>query len=385
MSAPSSATLAELNSPETVRPEVMAFKPYVAGLSIDEIKERYGLDSVIKLASNENPLGTSPLVQNTLHHKAGMAFRYAQAGNPRLVQAIANFHAVSPEQIVVGNGSDEIIDLLIRVRAAPQKHNIVAFRPCFSIYTLQSQLCGVEFRQVPLQENFHFDWESFLAATDDQTAIAFVTTPDNPSGWCPPVAELEYVAKALPPSCLFVIDEAYMDFCENEAEHSLLSRLAEFPNVAILRTFSKSRGLAGLRLGYGILPPTLADYVRRVRLPFSVNILAEEAGLAALADATFHAETLRVTREGREYLTNELTALGCYVLPSSANFIMLKPPVDSAWLFEALLSRGLIIRPLKSYDLADYVRISIGNMEENKILIATCADLFANAYYAQKN
>lgn len=355
--------------PDSVCPQVADFKPYVAGLSIDEIRDRYGLASIIKLASNENPLGTSPMVQQTLRAKADMAFRYAQSGNPRLVKGIAEHYGLDASRIVVGNGSDEIIDLLIRVRCVSGVHNIVAFNPCFSIYKTQSRFADIEFRQVSLKPNFHFDWDAFLAACDENTAIAFVTTPDNPSGWCPSGAELEKVAKALPTSCLFVIDEAYMDFCDSEEAHSLFNRLDEFPNIAILRTFSKSFGLAGLRLGYGVFPPKLADYIQRVRLPFSVNILAEEAGLAALQDRVFHAETLRVTNEGRAFLSKELEVLGCEVLPSMANFIMFKPPVDTPWLCEELLRRGVIIRSLKSYGMPEYARVSIGDRNENSIFL----------------
>lgn len=372
-------TAPSMSRPDDVRPEVLDFKPYVPGLSIDEIRDRFGLADVVKLASNENPLGTSPVVQRTLKTKADLAFRYAQSGNPRLTRAIAAHHGVAPERVVAGNGSDEIIDLLIRVRATPGKHNIVAFRPCFSIYELQAKFCGLEFRQADLRPDFTFDWDAFLAATDENTAIAFVTTPDNPSGWCPPVSELEHVARTLPPSCLFVIDEAYMDFCGDEAAHSLLSRLDAFPNIAVLRTFSKSFGLAGLRLGYGILPERLADYLHRVRLPFSVNILAEEAGLAALEDTVFRSETLRVTAEGRAYIAEGLKALGCDVLPSWANFIMFRPPTDATDLFEALLRRGIIIRPLKSYGLPQHLRVSVGNADENRRFIEACKEILPHA------
>ncbi|MDR3042907.1 MAG: histidinol-phosphate transaminase [Desulfovibrio sp.] len=376
-----------LASPSAVRPEVCGFKPYTPGLSIDEIRDRYGLAHVIKLASNENPLGTSPVVQHALRHKADLAFRYAQSGNPRLTAAIAAHHGVPAERVVAGNGSDEVIDLIVRVRAVPGVHNVVAFNPCFSIYELQTRLAGVEFRQAPLAADFSFDWDGLLALVDDATAVVFVTTPDNPSGFCPPVADLERLARALPPGCLLVVDEAYMDFCEDEAAHSLLSRIDEFPNLAVLRTFSKSFGLAGLRLGYGILPVQLADYLRRVRLPFSVNILAEEAGLAALADDVFRTETLRVTSEGRAALTAGLTALGCHVYPSKANFVMFRPAPSSpssssggaAHLFEELLRRGIIIRPLKSYGLPDLLRVSVGSPDENAAFLKAAGEIMAHA------
>lgn len=355
---------------EKVRPEILDFSAYSPGLSIDEIQQRYGLNSVIKLASNENPLGVSPLVQKTIANRADLVFRYAQSGNPRLVSHIARFFDIPEETVVTGNGSDEVIDLLIRVKAKPDTDNIVAFDPCFSMYKVQAKLCGVEFRQAKLNEDFSFDWDAYLDLVDENTAIAFATTPDNPSGYCPPVTELIDVARKLPEQCLFVVDEAYMDFTGDAEAHSMLPRLAEFPNVCVLRTFSKSMGLAGLRLGFGAMHPALAQYLRSVRPPFSVNILAEHAGIAALTDTTFYNETMRVTAEGREHLNTELAALGCRVYPSKANFIMFEAPVDGAMLHEELLKRGIILRPLnKGYNLPRHMRVSIGTKHENTAFI----------------
>ena len=203
-------------------------------------------------------------------------------------------------------------------------------------------------------------------------------TPDNPSGYTPPVAELETLAKALPDTCLLVLDEAYMDFTDDEADYSLAKRLDEFPNVIISRTFSKSFGMAGLRLGYAIVPEELADHYWRVRLPFSVNLMAEEAGITALQDVAFHDETVRVVREGRAWLTGELTKLGCRVFPSQSNFLMFELPADgpnAASLFEDLLRRGIILRPLTSYGLPRNLRVSVGTAEENTMLINAMREL----------
>jgi histidinol-phosphate aminotransferase len=364
-----------------VRPEVEGFEAYTPGLTIDEIKARYGLDSVIKMASNENPLGTSPVVRQVLCDKAGLAFRYAQAGTPRLAAAIGAHHGLPAGRVVVGNGSDEIIDLLVRVKARPGHDNIIAFKPCFAMYKIQARLCGVEFRQAPLGPGFSFDPDALLALADGNTAICFVTTPDNPSGYAPPVAMLERLARELPPQCLLVLDEAYMDFVECEREHSLLPRLEEFPNVAVLRTFSKLYGLAGLRLGYGLLPEWLADYCLRVKPPFSVNILAEEAGLAALRDGDFIRATREAVLRGREYLARELGALGCRVWPSQANFFIMDLPggaaLDAGGVFEALLARGIILRPLASYGMAASLRVSVGNAQENAALVRALAEVLA--------
>ncbi len=358
-----------------VRPEMEGFKPYSPGLSIDEIKKRYGLSRVIKMASNENPLGTSPVVQARLASTGPLAFRYAQAGSPALSEALAGHLGVPASCVVAGNGSDEIIDLLLRVVARPGIDNVVAFRPCFSIYDVQSRLCGVEFRQAPLAADFSFPFDALLSLADENTALVFVTNPDNPSGHACPASALVELAAKLPPRALLVVDEAYVDFAEPLDTFTMLPYFETIPNLVILRTFSKMYGLAGLRLGYGVMPEWLADLLLRVKLPFSVNILAEQAGLAALEDGMFVAETLRVVREGREALTRALTNLGCTVWPSQANFLMFGPPMDARTLFEELLRKGVIIRPLASYGMPGKLRVSIGNEDENREFLAKTAEV----------
>jgi histidinol-phosphate aminotransferase len=359
-----------------LRPEVLSFTPYSPGLSIEEIKERYNLSQVVKLASNENPLGASPVVQQRIKLHAGMVFRYPQSGNPRLVSALAARLGVGAERVVVGNGSDELIDLILRVRVRPEEE-VLAFEPCFSMYKLQSRLCGVGFRQVPLDRDFGFPWSALLEAANERTAVVFVTSPDNPSGRAATADELAHLARSLPRHCLLVVDEAYIDFATPQEEYSLLPRLRAgehgLENVVLLRTFSKMFGLAGLRLGYGVFPDWLADYLWRVRMPFSVNILAEEAGLAALEDQAFYQASLDTVMRGRELLTRELTRLGCAVTPSKANFLLFRLPEDSGLdpnsVFEALLRRGVIIRPLKSYNLPEHLRVSVGNAQENGLFL----------------
>ncbi len=358
-----------------VRPEMEGFKPYSPGLSIDEIKKKYGLARVIKMASNENPLGVSPVVRERLERTSALAFRYAQAGTPALIEALATHLGVPRDCLVAGNGSDEIIDLLVRVVARPGVDNVVAFDPCFSIYDVQSRLCGVEFRQTRLNADFSFPFEKLLALTDENTALVFVTNPDNPSGHACPAADLVALAAKLPPRTLLVVDEAYIDFADPLDQFTMLPQFGRIPNLVILRTFSKMYGLAGLRLGYGVMPAWLADLLLRVKLPFSVNILAEQAGLAALDDDIFLAETLRVVREGRDLLTRELTALGCEVRLSQANFLMFTPPMDAWALFEALLANGVIIRPLKSYGMPEKLRVSIGSPDENHEFLTKTAEV----------
>jgi histidinol-phosphate aminotransferase len=363
---------------DRVREEVREFTPYSPGLSMEEIKERYGLARVIKMASNENPLGASPLVKRVLARKADTVFRYPRSGNPALVAALAAAHGVAPGQVVAGNGSDEIIDLLVRVLARPGRDNVVAFAPCFSIYVQQTRLCGVTLRQVPLSPDFAFDLPALARAADEETALVFVTNPDNPSGHAVPAADLVRLARDLPPRAMLVVDEAYVDFAEPEAAYSMMSRVGEIDNLVVLRTFSKLYGLAGLRLGFGAMPEWLADYLLRVRLPFSVNLLAEAAGLAALEDRPFLRASRDTVLRGRAALARDLAGLGCQVYPSQANFLMFTPPRPAAEVFEALLARGIIIRALRSYGLPDKLRVSIGNDEENALFLSAIGEVLGH-------
>ncbi len=358
-----------------VRPEIRALEPYVPGRSIDEIREEYGLENVIKMASNENPLGVSNFVKNALGRHADTVFRYPAGGNPRLVRALAAHWHMPASRIVAGNGSDEIIDMLVRMLATPGRDNVVCFEPCFSLYPMQSRIQGVEIRREPVNADFSFDLDRLAARVDERTRLVFITTPDNPSGYCPRPEAVKALAGRLPGDCLLVIDEAYMDFApdenETEADWSLFAR-GELPaNAGVIRTFSKSYGLAGLRIGVGVLPEELAGYYWRARLPFSVNILAEEAVLAALEDTGFRDLTLATVREGRRVLAEGLAAMGCTVWPSRANFIMFQPPAacPAPELNEQLLRRGIIVRPLKSYGNPDKIRVSVGSPSENRVFL----------------
>ncbi|MDO5536181.1 MAG: histidinol-phosphate transaminase [Desulfovibrionaceae bacterium] len=360
---------------DVVRPEIRALEPYVPGRSIDEIRQQYGLERVIKMASNENPLGVSNFVKEALGRHADTVFRYPAGGNPRLVQALARHWNVPAERIAVGNGSDEIIDMLVRMLCTPGRDNVVCFEPCFSLYPLQSLIQGVELRREPVNADFSFDFDKLLSHVDENTRLVFVTTPDNPSGFCPRPDAVKALAERLPEKCLLVIDEAYIDFApedgETEADWSLFTRGDLPANACVIRTFSKSYGLAGLRIGVGYLPEELAGYYWRARLPFSVNILAEEAVLAALQDTGFRRCTLETVLEGRRLLTAELAAMGCKVWPSRANFVMFLPPerCPAKKLYQSLLARGIIVRALASYSLPDYIRVSVGNREENRLFL----------------
>lgn len=370
---------------------IKSLTPYVPGLSIEEIRAKYNLPQIIKLASNENPLGASPLVQETIKQYASAAFRYPQSGNPELAAAIAEKHNVKPENILIGNGSDEIIDLLIRIFASEKNSEILCFQPSFSIYPIQAAINGNKVITAPLKKSFAFDFDGLLARANHQTSIVFITTPDNPSGYCPGMHEVADFSERLfrlAPNAILVVDEAYMDFVEDEKSTSLLANGFLPDNIAFLRTFSKSYGMAGLRLGYGIISEKLANYFWRTRLPFSVNVLAERAGLAALNDEAFRKTTLKTVKEGRTFLATNLKRLGCRVWPSAANFIMFRLPAESLSAqecHERLLQKGIIIRQLTSYGLPENLRVSIGNKEENEIFLSALEQIISNQQKKPQN
>lgn len=360
---------------------IKSFEPYVAGLSIDEIKEKYQLDHVIKMASNENPFGSSKLAKESMVLNVGNAFRYPQAGNPKLVKALANYYQkkypfISEKQIFVGNGSDEIIDLLFRTLTVPGKHNAVMFKPCFGLYSTQAKVQNCEIRTCPLRDDFSFDFQGLRALVDENTALCFVTSPDNPSGRLADRNELLAFARSLPKTCLLVVDEAYIEFAGCEEDCSIIGEWASFENVAIMRTFSKVYGLAGMRIGYIFVPEIVADYLWRIRLPFSINILAQDAAVSALDDEEFKQKTIAHTMTERANMAKALQELGCKVYPSHSNFIMFKPAVLSAKeVCQKLLERGIIVRALASYSLPHLVRVSIGTVEENMQFLTAMREL----------
>ncbi|RWU02233.1 histidinol-phosphate transaminase [Pseudodesulfovibrio sp. S3] len=358
-----------------VRPEIYDFAPYVPGLTIEQIQKQYGLSSVIKLASNENPLGTSPLVQKAISSNAQRAFRYPENHSPRLVEAIAKHAEVSKDCVLVGNGSDEIIDMLFRMMGTPGRSNVVCYEHSFAMYRMCAKLCGLEYREVPRGEGFDLPLDAMAEAADENTAMVIVTSPDNPTGLAASVEDLSVLAGVLPSDCLLVVDEAYIEFAWPPESYSPVQAFDKFDNLVCLRTFSKAYGLAGMRVGYGIMPPQLAGVIKNARIPFTVNLLAEEAALAALEDEVFFNETLSVVMRGREFFTEELAKLGCKVWPSQSNFVMFEPSKPAQAVFKALLKKGIIVRPLGSFGLGKCIRVNVGTDAENRIFIETLAEI----------
>ncbi|THB67576.1 MAG: histidinol-phosphate transaminase [Desulfovibrio sp.] len=363
--------------PLAIRPEIRDLKAYAHAVDLEAVKQRYGLERVIKLASNENPLGPPPLAQEAVRAEARDMSRYPDPLNTGIRQAVSEHTGVAPERIAVGNGSDDLIDLLVRVKARPGVDQVLTLDPCFDLYVIQSRIAGVQCCQVPLSRDLRFDFTALVDAADENTVLVYLTSPMNPTGQAALPQELAEVARALP-QAVVIIDEAYIDFAHPRQDFDLIPLLDELPNLGVLRTFSKAWGLAGVRLGYAILPEVLADAVRRTQIPFNVNRVAASAGVAALQDLGHYQATLELTISQRGHVARELERLGCRPMESQTNFILFQPPRPAREVFDGLLERGVLIRAMDSAGLPDRLRVSIGLEEENRLFLDALSDVLSS-------
>lgn len=350
--------------PTPVRPNVLNLKPYVPGKPIEEVKRELGLDRVIKLASNENPLGPSPLAVEAVKQAAANLNLYPDASGFELKTKLAETTGIPTSQIMLGNGSDELIHFLGMVLLAPGTNMVVA-DPTFVRYNSSAELANVELRTVPLTPDYRHDLPALAAACDENTVLVYVANPHNPTGTVVTRAEVDAFLDALPANTLAVLDEAYFEFAEDLPDHpNGLDYLKQGRNVAVLRTLSKTYGLAGIRIGYGFAPPAIADAVDRAREPFNVNILALAAAKAALDDRDHLARTVANNREGLERITAKAAELGLKTIPSYANFVCIDFDRDFNEVFQAFLKKGVIVRSGIPLGLPTMARVSIGTPDE---------------------
>ena len=350
-------------SPDYVR----GINPYVPGKPIEELARDYGIAErdIVKLASNENPRGPSSKVRAAIADAAAGVTRYPDGNGFALKQALAARFAVGSEQIVLGNGSNDILELASQAFLRPGDHTVYA-QHAFAVYPLATQARGAVGIEVPARDLGH-DLAAMRAALTRETRIVFVANPNNPTGsWLPP-REVEAFVASVPREVLVVLDEAYNEYLEPAQQADSAAWVARYPNLLVSRTFSKAYGLAGLRVGYGIADASVADLLNRVRQPFNVNSIAQAAALAALADVEYVAESARLNREGMRELERGLDALGVAHVPSHANFLLVRAGVagDAAPVYEALLRAGVIVRPVGSYGLPGYLRVTVGLPDEN--------------------
>jgi histidinol-phosphate aminotransferase len=356
-----------MNYESLVNPSVLTQPVYEPGRPIEDVARELGLEpgSIIKLASNENPLGPSPLALAAARRALEQAQLYPDGGCYALRQKLAAAYGLPAEQFIVGNGSNEIIELLGHAFLGPGDE-VVMGAPAFVVYQLVTRLFGARPVEVPLRDWRH-DLERMLSSITPRTKLVFVCTPNNPTGTANPEAELLAFARAVPAHVTVVFDEAYADFLEPAPDLRPLIR--EGRRVICLRTFSKIYGLASLRIGFGYAAPELCALLQRVRQPFNVNAIAQAAAGAALDDHSFAARSVRENRAGLRQLEEGCRELQLPVVASVANFMLVQVG-DGTAVFEALQRRGVIVRPVASYGLPAWVRITVGTRQQNERLLA---------------
>ncbi len=355
-----------MNFESLAKPSVRTQPVYEPGKPIEYVARELGLDpaSIVKLASNENPFGPSPLALVAAKRALEHGELYPDGGCFDLRQKLAATHRLGADQFVVGNGSNEIIELLGHVFVG-EGDEVVMGAPAFVVYKLVTLLFGAKAVEVPLRDWRH-DLAAIAAAITPRTKLVYVCTPNNPTGTANTEVELLAFVRALPDHVIAVIDEAYAEYVENPPD--LRPLIAEGRKVVCLRTFSKIYGLASLRVGYGYASAELCALLNRVRQPFNVNAIAQAAAVAALDDTAFAERCARENRAGLRQLEQGCRELGLEFVPSVANFMLIRVG-DGLRVFDALQRRGLIVRPVKSYGLAEWVRVTVGRHEQNERLL----------------
>ena len=346
-----------------IRKSVLQVNPYIPGKPIEETKRQLGLKEVIKLASNENSWGVSPKAMSAIRKVLSGINRYPDAQGYYLKKQLAKSFGLISENFILGNGSDELIDVVIKTFLEADE-NIVTSEGTFLEYEIIAQINDREVKKAPLRY-FKYDLEAILKLVDKKTKLVFIANPNNPTGTYVAKNEVNEFLNALPEKVVVVFDEAYNAFIDVDDYPDSLSYLKKKRKVIILRTFSKAYGLAGLRLGYAIASAQLTTYLERIRQPFNVNSLAQAAGIAALEDKDFLNKTRRLTLEGKKFIYQELSRMGLGYVPSVANFILIDVGRDSQEVFKSMLKFGVIIRDMRQYGLANFIRVTIGTQKEN--------------------
>lgn len=345
-------------------PYIRAIAPYQPGKPIAELARELGLaeHSIVKLASNENPLGASPkaleAVENALHDIA----RYPDGSGFELKAALVRKFGVDAAQIVLGNGSNDILEMVARAFLAPGCSAVFS-QHAFAIYQLATQAAGAEGITAAAREYGH-DLDALLAAIRPDTRVVFIANPNNPTGTWLPNADILAFLQRVPAHVIVVLDEAYGEYLPQDQQSDALAWLQQFPNLIVSRTFSKAYGLAGLRVGYGLGSAAVADMMNRVRQPFNVNSLALVAAAAALADDDFIARSYALNQLGMRQIIQGALLLGLDFIPSYGNFVAVRVG-DAASMYQRLLRHGVIVRPIANYGMPEYLRVSIGLAAEN--------------------
>jgi histidinol-phosphate aminotransferase len=357
---------------KTAHDHILKLTVYEPGKPVEELARDLGLreEEIIKLASNENPLGPSPKALEAMRRTLERAHFYPDGGGYDLRGAIAERLGVFRENIVLGNGSNEIIEFIGHAFLGPGDEVVVA-RHSFAVYKLMAQLFGADTIEVPDPE-YTADLDAMLKAITPKTRAVFIANPNNPTGTMVGQEAIDRFMAQVPDHVLVIFDEAYHEFLDKAPD--VLPYVRQGRNVVVMRTFSKIMGLANLRIGYGITTPELAAVLQRTRQPFNANGIAQAGALAGLLDEDHMRQTRELTHEGREYFEREFAAMGLEYVPSFANFVLVKVG-DGKEIFEAMLRKGIILRAMGSYGLPEWIRVSVGTMDQNRRCIAELKEL----------
>lgn len=354
-----------------IRKEVSRLKPYLSGKSIKEVCKEYRLERVIKLASNENPLGVSSRVKDVIRQECQNINRYPDQLSRSLKTDLAEKLNISDDMIIFGNGSDGLLKVIAESFLSNNSQVIIPY-PTFVEYTFVANLMGSNLIRISL-DDYHQNLPGIAETVNSKTSLVFLTNPHNPCGTIFSAGELEYLLDQIPEHVIIVIDQAYCEYVQDPSYPDVLKYIREGYPIIALRTFSKAYGLAGLRLGYAIAQPKIIEIMLKVRDPFNVNHLAEMAGKVALQDQRFLERTIEINQRGKAYIYRELRRLGISYVPTEANFVLVNVGVDSIALFNRLMAMGVIVRPGKPLGYPNHIRVSIGLPEENKYFL-DCID-----------
>jgi histidinol-phosphate aminotransferase len=350
--------------------------PYVAGKPIEELERELGLTHIIKLASNENPLGTGQKVTEAIQESLPKLTLYPDGNGFNLKKALSAKFGVDSNQITLGNGSNELLELVARAFLSAGLDAIFS-EHAFAVYPIVTQAVGANAVVTPAL-NYGYDLTAIAQRITDKTRLIFIANPNNPTGTLLKQDELEAFIAALPAHCLCVLDEAYYEFVSSHQAVDSIGWLAKYPNLIITRTFSKAYGLAGLRVGYALSSPEIADILNRVRQPFNNNSLALVAAETALLDIDYLQRTISNNYQGMVQLTKGFTEIGLEWIPSAGNFVSVDLKRPALPLYEGLLRKGVIVRPIANYGLPNHLRVSIGMPTENELFLQALAQVLAD-------
>lgn len=364
---------------ELATPGVKGLTPYQPGKPVDELERELGIRNIIKLASNENPLGPSALVLAALEEASQDLTRYPDGGGFSLKQALSQKLNVNIDQVTLGNGSNDVLDLIARAYLSAGDEAIFS-QYAFAVYPISTQAVGATAVITPAK-NYGHDLDAMAEAITEKTRVIFIANPNNPTGNWLTGDEIEGFLARVPETVIVVLDEAYFEYAfdtnvsSGQGYPDGVTYLSKYPNVIITRTFSKAYGLASLRVGYGISNPEIADILNRVRQPFNVNSLALVAAETALSDTTYLQKSRALNQSGVAQLQAGFDALGLSYVPSAGNFVLVHFEVDAQPIFDELLKRGVIVRPVGNYGMPNALRVSVGTEQENQRFLDSLAEV----------